>query len=215
MKYLIILLFNPIFLHAQSEFINDSPMGMQADFTYSKNNNFAGFGGDIGFSLFSSVDLGFEYIRGSYDAKYNMESSGRMIYGAYNFKSKNNCFKLLVGYTQSSINNKSIYFSNLNVSGPLLAFIISHRIYENESIKLIPSIGLSLGFLSVSNGSIFTDYSEVENPRNLGFEFNIVSKINKGFYFIIAPSISKDLMNSENSLILGLNLGLLFSVQEQ
>ncbi len=212
MKYLCILIFYPFLLFAQSEIITDSRFAVQTDLVYSRNNNFSAQGWDMGFSLFNLADIGFEYASGTYDPKYNMESSATTLFAAYNIKSKNNCFKLLAGYSQNTLD---YYNENLSVSGLVLGVMIYRKIYENKSIILNPGIGLSAGFLSVSNGSIYNDFSKIENPKNAGLEFEIVSKINTQFYLVLCPSLSKDLTNSDNSLIIGLNIGLLFRIPNQ
>lgn len=212
MKYLCILLFYPFLLFAQSEIITDSRFAIEADLLYSKNNNFKGMGGNLGFSLFNLADIGFEYASGTYDPKYHMESSATAIFAAYNIKSKTNCFKLLAGYSQNTVDYYNEYFI---VSGLVLGAMIYHEIYENESIILQPGIGLSAGFLSVSNGSRYNDYSKIENPKNAGLEFKIVPKINTRLYLVLCPSISKDLTNQENYIIIGLNIGLLFRIPNQ
>lgn len=212
MKYFYILLLYPYLLYAQSEIISDSRFAVKADLVYSTNNNFTGTGGDMGLSFFNSADIGFEYLKGSYNPEYHMESSATTLYAAYNFKIKNNCIRLLAGYARNTVN---YYSSTLNISGTVLGLVIYTKIYENESLILIPGAGFSIGFLSVSNGSKYTDYSKIENPKSAGLDFNVVSKINNKFYLVIEPSLSKDLVNSDNSLIIGISFGLLFRVPNQ
>ncbi|MDO8550082.1 MAG: hypothetical protein Q7S39_08045, partial [Ignavibacteria bacterium] len=120
MKYIYIFLLFPFFLSAQSEFISNSSFGVKADLVVSLNNDFTGIGGDIGISLSSLFDIGFEYIEASYDPKYNIVSSGRMVYAAYNFRSKNNCLKVLLGYSHNSVSTEYLNLSLLEVTGPLL-----------------------------------------------------------------------------------------------
>jgi hypothetical protein len=211
MKFLYIILI-PFVLYAQSEIITDSRFAVKADLIYSTNNNFSGTGGNMGFSFFNSADIGFEYLKGSYNPEYNMESSATTFYAAYNFRIKNNCIRLLAGYAQNTVD---YYSSTLNISGTILSLVLYNKIYENESLILIPGAGFSIGFLSVSNGSKYNDYSKMENPKSAGLDFNVVSKINNKFYLVIDPSLSKDLVNQDNSLIIGISLGLLFRVPNQ
>ncbi len=214
MKYLYTLLLYPFFLFSQSEFIPDSHFGIKADITYSANNNFSGLGGNVGLSLFGSFDIGFEYIKTSYEPQFDIEAYGTIAYTAYNFRNKNTCIKILVGYSSSLINSKQL-ISNLNVTGPLLSISVSPKIYENESLALLPSLGFSIAFLSASNRSDNSGYSVQTENKSIGFEFNVISKLNKKFYFILAPSVSKDLSTSDNPLIFGFNFGLLFNIPKQ
>ena len=209
MKYWYILILYPFLVYSQSEIVTDSRFAARAELIYTVNNNFTGRGVDFGFSLFNFIDIGFEHLGGSYNSQYHTESSATTIYAAYNAKSKNYCFRLLAGY---SLNTVKYYSENLNLYGAVIGLIFYSKIYETESVSLIPGIGFSAGLLSVSQGSRYSNYSEIENPKSAGFEFNIVSKINNRFYFVIDPSLSKDLVNTDNSLILGINLGIIFRI---
>ena len=179
------------------------------------NNNFSGLGWDVGFSLFSSIDLGFEYLKTSYVSQSGIDVQGTIIYAAYNFKNKNTSIKILAGYSNTSIESKYIYTPGLTITGPLLSISVSPKIYENESWILMPSFGFSMIFLSQSNTNSYNYYSFSENNISVGLGLNFVSKINKEFYFVLAPSISKDLSHTEDSIIYGFNFGLLFNVPEQ
>lgn len=215
MKYFYIFLLYPFFLFPQSEFIPNSHFGIKADIAYSSNNNFSGLGGDIGLSLFGFFDIGIDYMKTSYTPQSDVEAYGTIAYTAYNFRDKNTCIKILVGYSSSLINSQQFLISNLNVTGPLLSLSVSPKIYENESFSLLPSLGFSITFLSVSNRSNNSGYSVQTENKTIAFEFNVVSKVNKKLYFILAPSVSKDLANSDNPLIFGFNLGFLFNVPKQ
>ncbi len=61
--------------------------------------------------------------------------------------------------------------------------------------------------------------SRMDDGRNhnisVGLEFNVIPKINKEFYFVLAPSVSKSLSHPEVPLIYGFNLGLLFNIQKK
>ncbi|MGE5402825.1 MAG: hypothetical protein ACM3S2_20690 [Ignavibacteriales bacterium] len=189
--------------------MQENHSGVKADFQYSGNNNFYGVGGSIGFSILGRVDIGFQYMEGSQFQMYDIQSTGALVYAAYNVKNKKTCIKLLAGYTQNSL-------GSIDFSGPLFGLLISPKVYENESVAIIPGAGLSFGFLSVSSTkSIFSDYSDIENPVNAELELNLVSKINKYFNFIIAPSVSKNLRITDGALTYGVNLALLFAFPNQ
>ena len=111
-KYIYIFLLYPFLLYSQSEFIPDSHFGIKADIAYSANNNFSGLGGDVGLSLFGSFDIGFEYMKTSYEPQFDIESYGTIAYTAYNFRNKNTCIKILVGYSNSLIKSKQFLISN-------------------------------------------------------------------------------------------------------
>lgn len=184
---------------------------MKADYIFSLNKDFSGMGVGLGISLSNVVDIGFEYIKTSYEPKYEIESYSRMVYAAYNFRSDNNCLKVLLGYSHNSVNTRQFNLSLLEVTGPLLGIIVSPKIYENNSIGLHPSLNFSMSFLSSS--------SRMDDGRNhnisVGLKFNVIPKINKEFYFVLAPSISKSLSHSEVPLIYGINVGLLFNIQKK
>lgn len=210
MRKLYIFILFPFLLSAQSEFFDNASLGVKADYIFSLNRDFSGMGGGLGISLSNVVDIGFEYIKVSYE-KDDIESYSRMVYAAYNFKSNNNCLKVLLGYSHNSVNIRYFNLSLLEVTGPLLGVIVSPKIYENNSIGLLPSLSFSMAFLSSS--------SKTDDVRNhnisVGLEFNVIPKINKEFYFVLAPSISKSLSHSEVPLIYGINLGLLFNIQKK
>lgn len=211
MKAVFVLVLFPFFLSAQSEFFNNSVLGFKADYFFSLNEDFISVGGNFGISYSNVIDIGFEYTKKSYKRESEIESYGRMVFAAYNFRSDNNYLKVLLGYSHNSINIRKFKFPMLEVTGPLLGVKVSPKIYENNSIGLFPGLSFSMVFLSQS--------SRMDDGRNhninLGLEFNVVPKINKQFYFVFTPSISKSLSHSEIPLIFGINLGLLFNFQKK
>jgi hypothetical protein len=212
MKYIIIFLFIPFILFAQSELVGNSSFAFEADYAITNNNNFSGKGADIGISLAGKVDFGIEYVNGSYNTDFDMESKGETFFAAYNLKHNKSCIKLMAGYTQDQIKFGSHEF---DFSGVLLAIVYYGKIYESESLFINPGLGYSMGFLSMSGGDTVSDYGDIENPRSIHLDFNFIPKLNKNVFLIIAPSISKDLVNHDNSLMVGINIGLLFNASKK
>ncbi|GMU97049.1 MULTISPECIES: hypothetical protein [Ignavibacterium] len=210
MKKLYAFIFVPFILSAQSEFFENAVLGTKADFIFSLNRDFSGMGGALGFSLSNVFDIGFEYTKVSYE-KYDNESNNRMFYTAYNFKSNNTYLKVLLGYSHNSTNITYYNLSPSEFTGPLLGIIVSPKIFGNNSIELLPRFNVSMKFLSKA--------SKRDDGRNhnisVGLEFNVIPKVNKEFYFVLTPSISKSLSHSEVPLIYGFNLGLLFNIQRK
>ncbi len=209
MKYLLIFVLLPFMLFAQSELVSNNLFAVEADAAFSHNNNFSGNGGDIGMSLNSVFDIGFEYVNGKYSFDDKMKSIGKTFFAAYNMKNDKNCVKLIGGYTKTSIEYSPLKF---DFSGVLLGIKYSRKVYENESVIINPGLGISIGFMSLSGNNTFTGYADVENPRSLSLDLKIVPKLSNNVFLVIDPLLSKDLVNSNNSLIVGINLGLLFNV---
>lgn len=84
----------------------------------------------------------------------------------------------------------------------------------------MPSMDLTYGFLSGSRkeatlvgvNMYFTDQNYLLNTRSLGLDFNVITKPDKRIYLIFSPSISKDLLHSENSLIIGINGSVMINI---
>ena len=212
MKYYFIFLIYPFVLFAQSESVNNSRFAFEADYAYSYNNNLSAKGANIGVSIVSAVDLGIEYINGTSNNKIDIETKGETFYAAYNIKNDKNCIKLISGYTQNSI---KLDYREFDFSGVIFGIIYYRKIYESESLLINPGLGFTLGFLSMSGGEISGNFSNSENPRSLSLEVNFVSSMGKIVSLVIAPSLSKDLVNSNNSLMAGINLGLLFNLSHK
>jgi hypothetical protein len=200
MKHLRVLIFFPLMLYAQSEYISNSSFGVKGDIVSSFNDKVSGLGSDIGISVSSVFDVGFEYISSSY------EQSGKLIYAAYNFKIKNNSLKVLLGYSHISNN------SDLNVAGPLLGILFSPKIFENEWICLLPGVGFSMAILSASNEN---RYSNTDHNISVGLEFNVIPKINKKFYLVLASSLSESISDQKAPMIYSFSFGVLYNIPKQ
>lgn len=205
-KFYIFVLF-PFILSAQSEFFNDASLGLKADYIFTINKDFYGRGGGLGFSFSNVVDVGLEYNRISYQSKYNITYDNSFVYGAYNFRSGINCLKIFLGYAYNSANTKPLNLSLLQLTGPVVGVNISPKIYESNSIKLIPSLSFSMAFLSsaykVDDGS--------NHNISIGITLNTVSKVSNRLGFYLSPGISKSLTRTKESLIYNLSAGLLFN----
>jgi hypothetical protein len=216
MKYFYIFLFFPFILSAQSEFILDSNFGIKTDFVLSMNNNFSAVGGDIGISLFGRFDFGLEYISGSNDdANYSIESSGTLIYTAYNFKLNSLSLKILAGYIQNSVNIKDFVFTHYDATGPLLSVVLSYKIYENDFFFLLPNLGFSMSILSSSEEEAYSFFTEPGDNIDLGLEFNIVPKLSKRFYLVVSPAISGSIANSRASAVYSIGFGAIYNIPKQ
>jgi hypothetical protein len=173
-------------------------------------------GGDLGISFLGVVDIGFEYFKGSNKSNNDVESTGRLFYAAYNLRASDNCLKFLLGYSHNSIRIKDFYgyITNLNVTGPLLGILFSPKVFENQSICLLPGFAFSLAILSASDESRYNYYSTPGENVSIGFEFNVIPKINKEFYLFFTPSVSKSLSSSEIPVVFGFSAGVLFNVSK-
>ena len=218
MKYFFIILFYPLFLFAQSEYLNKGQFGFIADAAYSQNDKFSGTGSDFGVSIAGRLDVGIQFSSGSYDIEYSdvdIESKGYLFYTSFNIKRSNSSsnIKLMFGYLSNSIESSS--FTPLDISGLIVGLGFSFRVYDNKYIMVIPGLDITYGFLSVThqryNSYSLSDDSYLDDSRNLSFAFDIVPKLSENIFLVISPSLSKDLQNSNDSIIFGIRGGLVFS----
>ena len=210
MKFIKDLLFCPFLLFAQTEFVTNSNLAVEADFNYSISTDYSSKGPGFGLSFYDKVDLGFEYNKLTDINHDDISISETVIYLAYNFKEANNCLKVLGGYSSYSFENNLL--SGLDIDGPFFGVIISPKIINNESFCLMPSFGFSMTFLSdakTTTGDLI--YSTDQTNVNVKLELNLISHINDKFYLFIAPSVSKDLSNSKIPFAFGFNFGALLN----
>jgi hypothetical protein len=210
MRKLFVSIMFPFLLSAQSQFIDNAVLGVKADYIFLINNDLQERGGGLGVSLFSIVDIGFKYAVTTYEQKGEIKLYSRSVYAAYNFRSNNNSMKIILGYSHNSVNIEQFNFPRIELDGPFLGFNISPKIYENNSISIIPGFNFSMAFLSSAKKDDAQNHSV-----NAGIELSVVSKINKEFYFVLAPSIAKSLSHSDFPVIYGVNLGLLFNIPKK
>ena len=193
MKYLYIFLVYPVCLFSQSEFVDSNYFGANVGVGYTANNNIDGIEGFLGFSISGLYDFGWEYLSSSiHNMPFENENSSILIYAAYNIKRKNNRsnLKILAGYSNNSLSD---------IGGPVVGLNFSFRVYDGEKFILMPSLRLLYGiFFSSEGGRKMSNYV---NVRSLGVDFNIIPWLIESLHLIIPPSLSKDLLNSENSLI--------------
>ena len=216
MKFILIFSFCPLVIFAQGEFFNRNTSSFEADAVYSSNNTSSSLGTGIGISILGYVDFGFAYEGGSYENEYgyDIKSSSMAFSLGYNIKRKNNStnLKLMLGYLTGSIDNRD---DNLaDISGLLFSLAFSIRIYESKELILMPRVSITYGLLDASSSnSVYS--SDSDDSRSLSLGFSIAPRIINGLHLLITPSISKDLVNSDNSLFFGISGGILLSPAEE
>lgn len=212
MKQLLIFLLFPFSLLAQSEFMDSSGFGLGASYGYSGSEKFDGNEGSIGLSILGMFDLGFQWGK-TRASESRLSASGNSFYLAYNAKIKNskNCFKILIGYIDETITPEQ--YNDFRASGLVLGFDFLIKIRQTENFTLIPELGLSYGLLSIENNNPYsynTD-SDFNDTRNISLGLNFKIDLSEGVHLIFGPTISKDLLNSDNPLMLGIDTGLLLN----
>jgi hypothetical protein len=209
MKYFLLLLLLPFFLHAQSEFIDSSSFAVKVGFDYSGNDNFTGRGADLSASIFGIFDLGLQYAY-SETSLSPFKSSGNLYYIAFNSKRANsrNCIKILLGYVDETVTNE--FYPDFRVTGPVAGLDLFLKVAENENVTFMPGLGVLYGFLSVDTKGIYNT-SGFDDTRNIFLDLNFKVNLSNQYHFIITPSVSKDLVNSDNPLMLGIEVGFLIN----
>lgn len=201
--------------------MNNDEFGALFGMSYSGNENTIGNGMVFGFSIRGVFDFGVEYIKSSTDIEFSssdLETASTLIYMGYNVKRKNNSnnLKLSAGYVTNSVNRK--YYSPLEVTGVLLSVMFSLRIYDSEQLVVMPGIGLAYAILSVSENN-YNNYSNsnsyVEDSRSLGIQLNFMLNISKNIHLIFAPSLSKDILNPDETLFIGIRGGLMLNLSNK
>jgi hypothetical protein len=203
MRFIYLLLLYPFLLFSQSEFVDKNYFGLNSGFSYSGNNIISGIGGNLGFSILGLVDLNTQYVASSIDRDFDHEDfESILFYIGYNIKRQNNRsnLKLVLGYFSNSPSD---------VSGPMLGLIFSYRVVDKEKFKIIPSLGLTYGFLFAPKQDF--NFSDVIHVRSVGLDGSMLLGITNSLHFIVSPSISHDLENSNGSLVWGIYTGILFS----
>ena len=224
-KKILIFLFLPILIIAQSEFINDGHLGIGANYGYVANDILSGSGGSFGISALGKYDMGAEFIDGMIEldnSNIKINSSSFLFYLAYNVKRNNNFsnLKIMAGFIKTSF---GYYISNEEEnSGFVLGLSFSLKALEEKNISIIPALGLIYGFIDtdlnqtyyIGNGYYYTRKdSFIENTRNLSLEVNFKVQAIENMNFIITPSISKDLISSDNSISYSILGGLMFDFE--
>jgi hypothetical protein len=209
MKSILIILLLPVFLHAQSEFMDSSKVGLKVSLAYSGNNNSSTFGGDAAASFLGIFDLGLQFANGDI-ANTQFKSIGNLFYFAINAKRGNNknCIKILLGYMNETIT--SSYYRDIRVSGPVAGLDLFIKVSENEKVTVAPSIGILYGFLSVDSQGYY-NVSGFDDARSVSLDLNLKFSLSNQFHLLFIPSISKDLVNSDNPVSFGLEIGLLLN----
>jgi hypothetical protein len=211
-KYFFIIFLFPFLLHAQSEYMDSSYFGLGAGYSYSGSEKFDGNEGSLGLSILGMFDLGFQWGK-SRISESAVSASANSFYLAYNAKIKNNknCFKILIGYINETITPGQ--YNDIKASGLVLGFNFLIKISQTENFTLMPELGLSYGFLSVDNNNPYSynDNSEFDDTRNISLSLNYKADLSKTVHIIFDPTISKDLLNSDNPLMLGIGVGLLIN----
>ncbi len=214
--FFFILQLLPVTIFCQGQFIENNDFGFGAGYSILSNENSSTTSFDFVMTTFGIVDIGFEIGSGEIDNEsssdpYNL--SANLIYVSYNFKRRNNdlVVKFLAGYYSGSV--ESNYSSDFKSSGLLLGLGAYPRLMHTQYVSLRIAIELSYGFLSTSSdASYYNDDSQFDNSRVISFGLNLDLLPAKTFHIILSPNISKDLVNSENALYIGMNARILISV---
>ncbi|MBL1214658.1 MAG: hypothetical protein HND52_14985 [Ignavibacteriae bacterium] len=209
MRQLLVLFCIPIFLSAQSEFLNENQSGFNANFGYVANSILSGTGASFGASVLGVVDFSGEFINASLtDNNDEYSSSSYLFYIAYNIKRRNNFnnLKLLVGYISSRVK------ADKSNSGVAVGANFSIRAYENQNVALIPSFSFIYGFVSASKYNSYYRRKEdnyLQNAGSIALDLNLKLKLTKNVSMIVTPAISKDLVSSEYSISYSISGGIL------
>ena len=210
MKYLLTLLLFPTVIFSQSEFVKSNHSGINANAAYFQSDSFQGVGYNFGLSVHGKIDLGLEYLQGTFDNKnlpFDVSNRGIAVYAGYNIKKKNDTenFKLSIGYLSND------YSGAPNSSGLLFGVRFSKNYYENKSILFLPSFGHNYGifFVDDGNNSHLVESSNAQTIISLSLDLNLVLKISPKFRFLLAPTASFDMANQEKTLVWGIVGGII------
>jgi hypothetical protein len=192
--------------YSQSEFIEDNSFGLGAGFTYARNDIAYSSTLDFAISFLGTADLGFQVGGGEVDYENVSEpvnTSANLVYASYNFKRRNNdlVIKVSAGYFTGSV--ESGYISDISTSGLLLGLGVYPRFLNSQKFDLRFALDLSYGFLS--------NDSQSDDSRTISLGLSFLIGASENFHIIFTPLISKDLVNSENSIYYGINSRMLIS----
>jgi hypothetical protein len=148
---------------------------------------------------------------GSVLYNYDSEREGGMFYAAYNMKSKNNCLRLLFGYSVGKFVRNSI-FKDHTASGPLVSLEIYRKVYEDKLIFLMPSLSVSMSVISWGDQSRELEFED--QSMSIDINFNIISKLKDTIYLTAVPSLSKEITDVEAPYLYGLSVGIIFFIPE-
>lgn len=209
MKYFLLFLLFPFFLYAQSEFIDSSDFAVKVGFNYSGSDIFTGRGVDISGSILGIFDLGLQYAN-SETSNSPFKSSGNLYYIAFNTKrgSSRNCIKILLGYVDETVTNE--FYPDFRVTGPVAGLDLFLKVSENETVTFMPDLGVMYGFLSVDTKGIY-NISGLDDARSIFLDLNFKINLSNQYHMLFTPSVSKDLVNSDNPLMFGVEVGFLLN----
>ena len=186
MRFYFLLLFLPVFLYGQSEFINTDQSGFGINYDYSMNKYNSSIGGSAGISILGKVDLGVQYSSNDFQFENRggeINSSTILGFLGFNIKTKNdkNNLKFMVGYISNRVNGGRPTDGS---SGVLFGIQLSAKVFEDKSVVIMPLVGLNYGILSSTKenyiyfgNNFYLNTEEITtDTRSISFGFHFISK---------------------------------------
>ena len=216
MKIILKIFFIPLLLFGQSEYVNQDHFGFLVSYGVITNDILSGSGVSLGFSTKGNIEFGVEFINSEINEEYTSAGSkpfSNFVYLAYNIKRKQNFsnMKIILGYLTVGMDKGE------GNSGIALGLSLALRAYESSAITLIPSLSMIYGFLENEETEIYLygsnyfskEKSYIQNTRSLSLGLGVQINIYKSLSFILDPSISRNLISSENSTSYSISGGIL------
>lgn len=216
MKYFLLFILFPFLNYPQSEYLDSSSVfGLSVGMNYSANNLSSVLGGTAAISLLGIIDVGIQTGSIEIENSRGAESSSNMFYLAFNSKRNDkSCLKFALGYYSGSVSQ--LYGNNISITGLIVGLDFFLKVYEDKNVAIIPDLGLTYGFMSMKKpNTYYLSKSTFDDSRSLSLGINFKTKISKAFSLVFGPSFAKDLLNSENSVMIGFGAGIIISAHKQ